>query len=464
MAARYDTDITIKEIKLFHRDAPCRTPLKFGAVVVTNLPMCYARATVENRRGQTAVGWGAMPLMDLWAWPLGEASHEAKNAVMFRLAAEYARLVEGHKGPAHPIEFFVETEGELEKLSRRIAEEDTPGTDMPFLAAVVCASPIDHALHDAFGNVNGIDSYHGYGKDFMAWDLSRYLGDAYTGVYPAQFLRAGYEAELPVFHLVGALDWLTEDEVPSDAPQDGIPNSLVEWIKRDGVFCLKVKLKGTDGDWDFERTRAVSRIYHEVRREMPSLRERPFMSVDTNEQCRTPDYMVEYLNRLSADAPETFEEILYVEQPTERDLAAHRWDMRPIAELKPVIIDESLSTLKDYDLARELGWSGIALKSCKCLSSDLLFIARAETEGIAYAVQDLTCPSISLLESIGLAARIHTILGVEANSRQFAPAANEPEANVHPDICRVRNGVVRTESLQGTGLGFRMAEIDREFD
>ena len=463
MAAGCDSDIIVREIDLFHQDAPCRTPLKFGAVVVTNLPMCYARATVENRRGDTAVGWGAMPLMDLWAWPLGEASHEAKNAAMFRLSDEYARVVEMHKGPAHPIEFFMETESELAKLSRRIAEEDTPGTEMPFLAALVAGSPIDHALHDAFGNANGIDSYHGYGRDFMAWDLSRYLGEAYKGVYPAQFLRAAYAAEMPVFHLVGALDWLTEGEVPCDAPQDGIPNSFAHWIERDGVFCLKVKLKGTDLDWDFERTRAVSRIYHEARKRMPSLPERPFMSVDTNEQCRTPDYMVEYLQRLKADAPQTFEEILHVEQPTERDLTAHRWDMRPIAELKPVIIDESLTTLRDYDLAKELGWSGIALKSCKCLSSDLLFIARAETEGVTYAVQDLTCPSISLLESIGLAARIHTIQGVEANSRQFAPAANDPEAKVHPDICRVRNGVVRTHSLQGTGLGFRMPEIGREF-
>ena len=49
----------------------------------------------------------------------------------------------------------------------------------------------------------------------------------------------------------------------------------------------------------------------------------------------------------------------------------------------------------------------------------------AELEGIPYAVQDLTNPSLAMIESVGLAARIHTIKGVEANSRQFFPKANE---------------------------------------
>ena len=209
MVSRCNTDITIKEIRTFREEAPFRTPLKFGAVVTTEVPMCYIRATVENGRGQTATGWGAMPIANLWAWPMGDAAHGDKKEAMFAVAEGYGKLVADYAGPAHPIEFFMETEGELKRLSERVASEGTPGTDMPFLGALVAASAIDHAVHDAFGNVNGIDSYLGYGRDFMAWDLSRYLGDTYRGVYPAQFLRAAFVAELPVFHLAGALDWLT---------------------------------------------------------------------------------------------------------------------------------------------------------------------------------------------------------------------------------------------------------------
>jgi len=332
---------------------------------------------------------------------------------------------------------------------------------MPFLGALVSASPLDHAIHDAFGNVNGIDSYRGYGPEHMSSDLSRYLGSGFKGVYPSQFLRQEYLPEIPLFHLVGGLDLLHEEEVDKTFPRDGIPNSLDKWIERDGVFCLKVKLRGRDMVWDIERTLEVSRIYHDVRgRVRKDLPGRPFLSADTNEQCESPEYILEYLRKLQEKKEGVFDEILYIEQPTERDLKAHRWDMRSLSNLKPVLIDESLSSIEDFRLAMDLGWSGIALKSCKCLSSDLLFIPMAELAGIPYAVQDLTNPSLAMIESVGLAARIHTIKGVEANSRQFFPKANEAAARVHPDLFHVRNGLVKTHSITGTGLGMGVEKME----
>jgi L-alanine-DL-glutamate epimerase-like enolase superfamily enzyme len=352
------------------------------------------------------------------------------------------------------------TEGELRRLSAALCARHTPGEEMPFLGALIAASPVDHALHDAFGHAAGIDSYRGYGPECMGFDLSRYLGPDYRGVYPSQFLRQDYLPQVPVFHLVGGLDLLRRAEVTAAFPQDGIPNSLDDWIVRDGVYCLKVKLRGRDLAWDVARTQEVAAIYHAVRATArPDLPPRPYLTADTNEQCESPDYIVAYLRTLAEQTPQVFAEILYIEQPTERDLTAHRWDMRPIAQLKPVLIDESLSRIEDFALARELGWSGIALKSCKCLSSDLLFVPLAELAHIPYAVQDLTNPSLALLESVGLAARTHTILGVEANSRQFFPAANALAAAVHPDLYQVRNGVASTATLCGSGLGFQIERM-----
>jgi len=103
----------------------------------------------------------------------------------------------------------------------------------------------------------------------------------------------------------------------------------------------------------------------------------------------------------------------------------------------------------------------VALKSCKSLSSDLLFVAMAERAGIPYAVQDLTNPSLALLQSVGLASRINTIMGVEANARQFFPAANSDVASVHPGIATTTDGLLRTGSLSGMGLGFRIEEMPR---
>jgi L-alanine-DL-glutamate epimerase-like enolase superfamily enzyme len=458
-----DTDIRIKSVETFKVETTCRTPLKFGAVVVERSPLCFARVTAENRGGRVGVGWGAMFVMDLWAWPVSKAPHEAREQAMLDLFEAYAKTVAGFNRFAHPIEVFMETAADLAGQARGIARQRTPLDEMPRLAALVCASPVDHAVHDAFGVAAGIDSYCGYGPGHMGFDLGRYLGDDFKDVYPSQFLRQDYVPAIPVFHLVGGLDVLREADVPAGAPADGLPNSLERWIERDGVFCLKVKLRGKDLAWDVARTLEVRRIYQEVRAgRRPNLPARPFLTADTNEQCESPEYIVEYLAKIRERAAEVFDEILYIEQPTERDLAAHRFDMRPLSRIKPVLVDESLAGIEDFRLAMELGWSGIALKSCKCLSEDLLLVPLAEMAGIMYAVQDLTNPSLALIESIGLAARIHTIKGVEANSRQFFPAASRQEAEVHPGLYEIRDGCARTATLRGPGLGFRIGEIDRQ--
>jgi L-alanine-DL-glutamate epimerase-like enolase superfamily enzyme len=454
------SDVRIREVKTFLVGTRCRTPLKFGAVVVEKLPIAYAHVTVENRSGQVAAGWGAMFLMDLWAWPTSRINHEAKNRVMCDLFDAYGKLLANFNRFAHPIEIFMETKADLRQLATEISEHHTPGEELPFLGTLVSASPLDHAIHDAFGRVNEIDSYHGYGPEHLDFDLSHYLGKNFTGRYPSQFIRDEYVPEIPVVHLVGGLDLLHREEVSEDLPRDGFPSSLDDWIKRDGVYCLKIKLRGDDLGWDVERTIAVSHVYREVQADSrPDLPPQPYLTVDTNEQCESPEYIMNYLSAIKDYETRVFDEIVYVEQPTERDLQLHRWDMREISKLKPVLVDESLTSLSDFALAQELGWSGIAIKSCKCLSSNLLFIPLAAHSGIPYSVQDLTNPSIALLESVGLAARTRPILGVEANSRQFFPETNEEVATVHPDLCRIRNGVAKTKSLGGTGLGLRVKEI-----
>jgi hypothetical protein len=168
--------------------------------------------------------------MDLWAWPVSKAPHEAKNRVMCDIFDAYGKLLSHFKEFSHPIAIFMETEADLRRLSREISVRLTPGEEIPFLGALVSASPLDHAIHDAFGNVNGIDSYRGYGPEHMSSDLSRYLGSGFKGIYPSQFLRQEYLPEIPLFHLVGGLDLLHEEEVDKTFPKDGIPNSLDKWM------------------------------------------------------------------------------------------------------------------------------------------------------------------------------------------------------------------------------------------
>lgn len=452
-------DIRVLEIKPRFSDESCRTPLKFGAVVMDRLTYCEVRAKVETRAGRIGEGWGGIFLADFWAFPSKVVPHEARDAAMREIVSRYARLVAGIAVPKHPIDVFFETEEGLRGIAKAVSSQMGFAEEMPFLGALVCASPVDAALHDAFGNANSICSYDGYGPDFMDHDLSRWLGSAYKGKYPTDYLRREHQRLVPVFHLVGGLDKLRSSEIGDEDPKDGLPVSLDQWIEQDGLTCLKVKLRGNDLEWDINRIVEVAAVAREVQGRQG--KDELFLSADTNEMCETADYIVEMLVKVRERSPRAYDQILYVEQPTERDLRARRFDMRPIARLKPVIIDESLMTLEDFDLAMELGWSGIALKTCKGHSGALVFASKAMQEGIPYSIQDLTNPALALIHSVGLAARLSPIKGVEANARQFFPATSQRHARVHPKLFKLSAGCVSTESLGATGLGYRVEEIKR---
>jgi hypothetical protein len=127
--------------------------------------------------------------------------------------------------------------------------------------------------------------------------------------------------------------------------------------------------------------------------------------------------------------------------------------MHEAAKLKPVVIDESLTGLDMLLLCREMGYSGVALKACKGQSQAILLGAVAQKYKMFLCVQDLTCPGASLIHSAGLAAHIPHVAAIEANARQYVPAANAQWADRFPGIFKITDGVMRTSTLTGRGLG-----------
>ena len=450
------TDIRVLDAQVHVARETAREPLKFGGVVVDGCLYCHARVTVETRRGRVAQGWGAIFLMDMWGWPSAKVAHADREIALERITEAFARAVAGWKEHAHPLDIFLEVERDLPPICRAVGESLDLREPVPPLAALISASPVDMALHDAFGKANEISSYLGYGRECMARDLSAYLGPPFRGRYISDYLSTAIPAEIPVFHLVGGLDTIHKCE--ASGPGHDLPATLEDWIERDGLFCFKVKLRGNDLAWDLAR---FFDVVATVRRLSAAADRRPVFSVDTNEQCNTPEYVVEFLRKVADRDRAAFDALLYVEQPVSRDLRQHPQNVRGISRLKPVILDEGLAGTEDLDLALALGWSGIALKTCKCHSKDLLFACLAEERGIPYTLQDLTNPGLALLHSVGFAARTRPWVGVETNSRQYFPATSTFEAGVHPRIFAVAHGRVATESLTGPGFGFRTDEIRR---
>ena len=124
-------------------------------------------------------------------------------------------------------------------------------------------------------------------------------------------------------------------------------------------------------------------------------------------------------------------------------------------------MDESAHDWKHVALGRTLGWTGVALKTCKTLTGALLSLCWARTAGMTLMVQDLTNPMLAQISHLLLAAHAGTIMGVETNAMQFYPDASAPEEAVHPGMFRRRRGRVSLESLGSEGIGYRVGEIAR---
>jgi len=151
-----DKDIRVKEIKNHHMEFTARSPLKFGAVVVPYCLYCQTRAVVEDKNGKTAEGWGGMFLMDFWGFPSPKIEHPVRQKAMVNVNERFARAVQGYGKFGHPVEIFGELEKDLDKMRLDVSKEMNLPDTMPFLGALVCASPVDAAVHDAYGKINGL--------------------------------------------------------------------------------------------------------------------------------------------------------------------------------------------------------------------------------------------------------------------------------------------------------------------
>lgn len=454
------TDIRPIAAELYFLPIRTRLPLKFGPETLTEVTCARVRLTVRDRSGKQARGWAETPLSVQWVWPSSlsyESRHEMLKRFCIRLTQAWAEFDEY----GHPIEvghaFTRDVLTPLHHQANRAAE--ALPEPMPHLAALVCDSLFDLALHDAFGNLLGMPVYQTYHREFLSSDLARFLEPAqgadvdFHGRYPAEFLVAEPPSRLPAWHLVGGKDLLEPDELTGGEPDDGYPVLLRDWIRRDGLKCLKVKLRGDDAAWDYDRITHVGRIAIDEHVD--------WLTADFNCTVHEPTYVNEMLDRLVMEHPRIAGMILYVEQPFPYDLEAHRIDVHSVSARKPLFMDESAHDWKFVRLGRSLGWTGVALKTCKTQTGALLSLCWAKAHGMTLMVQDLSNPMLAQIPHALLAAHAGTIMGVETNSMQFYPEASAAEARVHPGLYRRVGGCLDLSSVSGPGFGYRLDEIAR---
>ena len=443
------TDIRVCEAETHFIPVTLRVPLKFGPETVRDVVCLRVRVTVEDRTGRRASGWGETPLSVSWVWP-GTLSVADRTQRMTAFSSDLAHMLVASSLEGHPIEIGHDFQhGHLLPALEK-ANTAAGGEPMPYLGGLVAFSAFDIAIHDAFGVLHNVDTYTTYTSQWMNRDLAAYLtGEVdFSARYPADYLVKEAPRTLPVWHLVGGVDALQTQDLTGTEPDDGYPVLLEDWIQRDGLTCLKVKLRGTDAEWDYQRMVRVGQIglAKGVR----------WLSADFNCTVKDPAYVNDILDKLLCDQPDIFARTLYVEQPFPYDLEANQIDVRSVSARKPLFLDESAHDWEYVRLGRSLGWSGVALKTCKTQTGALLSLCWAKAHGMPLMVQDLTNPMLAMIPHVRLAAHAGTIQGVECNGMQFYPEASKKEEATHPGLYQRRHGIVDLSTLGGPGLGYAM--------
>jgi L-alanine-DL-glutamate epimerase-like enolase superfamily enzyme len=439
-----------------------RVPFKFGHEVLTEVTCARIKMQVTDRDGKPHVGWGETPLNVQWAWP-SSLSYAHRHNAMLEFCRQLGQAWSDVTTEGHALEIghhFVKSTlpSLLAEFNRQRQQDASASEPMPHLAALVCCSAFDLALHDAYGKAVELPTFQTFTPEFLQDDLSAFLEPAsdssvtFDGLFPKDFLVEP-KPSLVACHLVGGKDPLDDSELTGDEPDDGYPVTLEQWIDRDGLSFLKVKLCGNDADWDLARIVRVGQIACE--------RGVSWLTYDFNCTVTDPAYVNQILDHLRDQHPRFYQMILYVEQPFPYDLEKNRIDVHSVSARKPLFMDESAHDWQMIRKGRQLGWNGVALKTCKTLTGAILSLCWAKAHGMALMVQDLTNPMLAQIPHVQLAGHADTIMGVETNGMQFYPAASEPESVVHPGLYQRRSGQLDLTSIQGNGLGYREEEIQR---
>ncbi|MBM3727929.1 MAG: hypothetical protein FJW40_21200 [Acidobacteria bacterium] len=445
------TEISVGDIKVTYEDHLYRAPIKFGGNIVDKVTLMNVDLVIHAPGGKTVKGFASMPMGNVWSFPSKKLSYDVTLNAMRELAGRIQKLTANSKLKGHPIDINVALEPEYLKAAAEVTRQLKLAEPIPKLCTLVTASPFDAAVHDAYGKLMNRSAWQTYGPDCIRHDLAHYLTPEFKGEYLNRYVLTEPKRRMPMYHLVGAVDPIEAKDITKRVG-DGLPETLPEWIEYNGLVNLKIKLNGDDLAWDVNRVLTVDRVASQAQNKRGV--KQWVYSLDFNEKCPSVKYLLDFLRQIKEKAPAGFDRVQYVEQPTARDLKANRQNvMHEAAKLKPVVIDESLTELEALQMAREMGYSGTALKACKGQSQTVLMAAAAQKYKMFLCVQDLTCPGASLLHSASVSAHIPGVAGIEANSRQYVPVANKAWEKRFPGIFVVKDGHMDTSVLNGKGLG-----------
>src|SRR5260370_15316711 len=148
------TDARIEELEVSFEDFRYRAPYKFGGREVDRVTLLKVHCGLRTKAGNSATGFAAMPLGNVWSFPAPDIPYETTLAAMQSLARRIAKITRDFPGYAHPLDINQALEPEYLKAATETSGEMKLPRPIPKLCTLVTASPVDAALHDASAKVH----------------------------------------------------------------------------------------------------------------------------------------------------------------------------------------------------------------------------------------------------------------------------------------------------------------------
>ncbi len=458
--------LRVVDSRLGLRVALSRMPFRYGAVTVRAAPIVTLEITIETESGKQARGYAADFLAYRWFdkrlhKSLIENVADLVRAIRLALAACQAQ-----SEYCSPFDMWWNCLGEV--MNHGAAH------DLNDLTVSFSVSMPERAVIDALGRLMGLSVADLVVSDALGMDLSRLDPDLrgfdFRGYLPERPLE-----QLWVRHTVGLLDPLSAADITAGAAaSDGLPETLEDYLRVDGIRYLKIKLSGRL-DEDLTRLNSIAEI---VSRSVSPCS----VTLDGNEQYKDVGEFYELVNRLrtTPSLQSLDRAILFIEQPLERSVSLSSDAaslLNRISRYKPVIIDEADGTPDAFRIAMALGYRGVSHKNCKGIYKSLLNFARVQRRNEAIGSQsyflsaeDLTnLPVVPLQADLALVALLgiphvernghHYFFGLDHLTQEEQAAALDRHADLYTrlgeaSVLSIRDGRILIRSIQVPGMGF----------
>jgi hypothetical protein len=458
----------VDSIQFYLRETkPARFASALGKAAQSDRPpehvtssLCHAKMIISDDRGNKSCGCSADRLSVRW---LDKRPHRGTSLKLRELVALiHAARLSYLAAPDFdsPFAYWLDRYAEIAQAGRAADQED--------LTSSFASALLERALLDAICRLSNKSMFDMLREDrvgFRPGLLHRELqGIDFRNVLPSRPVT-----EINIRHTVGIFDPLTDEDWPaSERLNDGLPETLDDYIKQQGIRYFKVKLSG-DVEADLQR---LARIW-----EIMPMEAAPALTLDANEAFGDLSTFADFVRRFEREQLGLFQHVLYIEQPLPRELALDRQAARVIPEIaktKPLIIDESDGSLTAYRQALQIGYAGTSHKNCKGFFKSLANLAlvahfASDERQTVLSAEDLqNLPVVPLQQdfaSVGILGLDHCERNGHHYNIGLSMLSDIDKRNAtlrHPDLyeqrgdewfLRIREGRVQCTSLHGPGFG-----------